>query len=90
MEICGTANLDCVIKAEKTLQLVDLTRKLIKPKTKANSSGIYFEDDDLPDCNCLSMCTDLSYQVDISQSDWRFENDRKAFTRDGVINNTDE
>lgn len=79
MKICGIGNLQCVLAAEKRLQLGSLRKKLNKenPK-KLNTTRRYFGDY-LDDCNCLPMCSDLSYHTETSQSYWEWEDDFKTY-----------
>lgn len=84
MNICGIGNLRCVIQAEKRLQLGDLKRKLNSHEKKANLSRRYFGDH-LEDCNCMPMCSDLSYHAETSQSYWKWEDDLRTYTKNGSL-----
>ncbi|KAH0815247.1 hypothetical protein GEV33_007544 [Tenebrio molitor] len=63
--ICGTAMVDCMRDAEQDMYLKNLKRKLEKYKNlKRPKSQTH--------CDCLPLCTDLSYDVETSQTDWEW------------------
>ncbi|KAJ8943550.1 hypothetical protein NQ318_023062 [Aromia moschata] len=81
-DICGIGNLSCMEEAEKRLQLGSLHNKLDKLSRRHNRSE---DGEELRDCDCMPMCTDLSYDVDISQSDWYWLDYERAFSKDGEL-----
>ncbi|CAG9812681.1 unnamed protein product [Phaedon cochleariae] len=65
-EICGPGNTPCMSAAEEDYQLYDLRKKIGVGGNETTRI------EHLDDCDCMPMCSDLSYNVDISQSDWKF------------------
>ncbi|RZC41681.1 ASC domain containing protein [Asbolus verrucosus] len=59
-EICGTGSISCMKEAEKMMQMIDLSLKI---------ENMPFLDLEL-NCDCLPICSDLSYDVETSQTDW--------------------
>lgn len=61
-------------RAEDLLQMGNLHKKIKISKNHTinndtNEEKFYH---DLPDCDCMPICTDLSYDVEISQNDWNW------------------
>nr|XP_015838365.1 PREDICTED: pickpocket protein 28-like [Tribolium castaneum] len=62
-KICGTGNIDCLLYTEAVMQLKHLRSQLNETKHgKISGSGL--------DCKCLPICDDITYEVDVSQSNW--------------------
>ncbi|XP_068913463.1 pickpocket protein 28-like [Tenebrio molitor] len=59
-QICGTNNIECMEIAEKAMYLVNLGSKL-------EDSELF-----LDHCGCLPVCADLTYKVELSQSNWEW------------------
>ncbi|CAG9812680.1 unnamed protein product, partial [Phaedon cochleariae] len=81
-KICGIGNLDCMNIAEEKFELGDLRNKMTKTSHKLfkrrNVTMAYKKP---PVCNCMPLCSDLSYNVDTSQSNWDWMQVVKAETR---------
>ncbi|XP_066259647.1 pickpocket protein 28-like [Euwallacea similis] len=83
--ICGASKENCMDEAEKALQIGGLIKSMneIKRKKKSKPSNIKetmemeAKAEDIfkmPNCNCLPLCSDLSYSVEISQAKWDWQN----------------
>ncbi|KAJ3646063.1 hypothetical protein Zmor_023709 [Zophobas morio] len=59
-KICGKESSTCVKVAETILQLGEEYSKFYQPKS----------DNEFETCDCLPICTDLSYDVQTSQTNW--------------------
>ncbi|XP_063915478.1 pickpocket protein 28-like [Zophobas morio] len=68
--ICGPEKLKCTQKAERDMQTKNLKKKIEENKSKKKKKS-------LAHCDCLPVCTDLTYDVDTSQTDWDW---LKAYT----------
>ncbi|XP_050514398.1 pickpocket protein 28-like [Diabrotica virgifera virgifera] len=64
-KICGLAKHACMKKAESILQLLNLRQLRNLDEAKAKEL-----DQIKMDCNCLPMCSDLSYNTESSQCEW--------------------
>ncbi|XP_066137625.1 pickpocket protein 28-like [Euwallacea fornicatus] len=83
--ICGASKENCMDEAEQALQIGDLIKSMneVKKKKKLKTSNIndtiHIEADKteevfkMPNCNCLPLCSDLSYSVEISQAKWDWQ-----------------
>nr|CAI5852112.1 unnamed protein product [Callosobruchus analis] len=67
-------------EAADTLQIRDLHREIDKPRINKTKGGD-FEDGYFPDCDCMPICTDLTYHAEITQSDWHWQNLIRASAR---------
>ncbi|XP_074027635.1 pickpocket protein 28-like [Leptinotarsa decemlineata] len=70
-QICGTGKLECMAFAEENYELGDLQKKIMTPKKRRFFERIFgrsFQDRSLSDCDCMPLCSDLSYNVHISQN----------------------
>ncbi|RZC33873.1 ASC domain containing protein [Asbolus verrucosus] len=65
-KICGTAKTQCMKKAEEKMEGTHLMLELEQWK-------IRFNDNFKVDCDCLPICSDLSYEVETSQSDLQWK-----------------
>ncbi|KAJ3647269.1 hypothetical protein Zmor_024794 [Zophobas morio] len=65
--ICGTGKITCMRNAENFMQIKDLHRKLSKKDFKRAD-----------DCDCLPICTDVTYDVETSQTDWDWKKSYSA------------
>ncbi|XP_015838363.2 pickpocket protein 28-like [Tribolium castaneum] len=70
-KICGTASNDCLTFAEAVLQVTH-------HRSQLNQTQHGESDDSDVDCNCLPICDDLTYEVDISQSNWDWKKQKDA------------
>lgn len=62
--------LPCMKRAEDLLQIANLHMKIdIEKRPNTGEEKFYH---DLPDCDCMPICTDLSYDVETSQNDWNW------------------
>ncbi|CAG9767075.1 unnamed protein product [Ceutorhynchus assimilis] len=82
--ICGASRKPCMILVEKFLQVTDLVRsidELVKSKSKSKSANKTESieeqnrnkrqaNDKAPHCDCMPICSDLSYAVETSQVKW--------------------
>ncbi|XP_076265224.1 pickpocket protein 28-like [Rhynchophorus ferrugineus] len=80
-KICGAAKKNCMMLAEKWLQTKGLVKKLNELRTKPKNNT---DDDDLsvPFCDCMPICTDLTYDVETSQAGWKWQGKWKALHPD--------
>ncbi|XP_044262774.1 pickpocket protein 28-like [Tribolium madens] len=62
-KMCGTGKITCMREAERFLQAKDLYLKLSDNKSLKKNSQ----------CDCLPICTDTTYEVETSQSDWNWK-----------------
>ncbi|KAJ8935302.1 hypothetical protein NQ318_015336 [Aromia moschata] len=64
--ICGNGNWNCMKNAERKLKLIQLKNHLSYTDEE--------EDDiDLADyCDCMPLCTELSYSIEQSQTEWKW------------------
>ncbi|XP_023310707.1 pickpocket protein 28-like [Anoplophora glabripennis] len=74
-KICGIGKLECMKQAEDLLQMGTLQNKIEVPKNKSTNSN----------CNCMPICSDLSYDVEISQNDWRWIHLYRALNINGTF-----
>ncbi|CAH1984991.1 unnamed protein product [Acanthoscelides obtectus] len=77
--LCGIGAAECMKEAAETLQIRDLHREIDKPRVNKTKGGD-FEDGYFPDCDCMPICTDLTYHAEITQSDWPWQEFIKART----------
>ncbi|RZC40060.1 ASC domain containing protein [Asbolus verrucosus] len=59
-KICGTGKISCMREAERYMQVDDLYKKLTTSQAKQSTRN----------CDCLPICTDVTYDIETSQSDW--------------------
>ncbi|XP_044256790.1 uncharacterized protein LOC123006401 [Tribolium madens] len=72
-EICGIGSL------ESLMHMVDLSIKIEKPSDKGVKNF---------DCDCLPICSDLTYEVETSQTNWEWDKWLKAHRNLPRINNS--
>ncbi|XP_057659149.1 pickpocket protein 28-like [Diorhabda carinulata] len=88
--ICGTGSLECMKNAKTEYVLEDLRYKMKMNATKRHISE-NIRGTSLTDCNCMPLCSDLSYNVETSQSYWDW---KKTFEADiknqSIVNPADE
>ncbi|RZC37445.1 ASC and/or SET domain containing protein, partial [Asbolus verrucosus] len=64
-KICGSGKTDCMKMVNMLTPSMDLIKHL---------NGNFYEVQSLNnmtmDCNCLPLCSDLNYEVEVTQSDW--------------------
>ncbi|RZB38942.1 ASC domain containing protein [Asbolus verrucosus] len=65
--ICGNAKHECMKEAERTLQIKGIYSKF---EDISLDSATAMED---VDCDCIPLCTDLSYNSETSQTVWNWE-----------------
>ncbi|XP_030745254.1 uncharacterized protein LOC115874287 [Sitophilus oryzae] len=71
--ICGAGKKRCMLYAEKYLQTKGLINKL-KPMNDSSQNKTEDNDDiQVPSCDCMPICTDLSYDVETSQANWQWQ-----------------
>lgn len=81
--VCNSSKLDCIIEAEMNYTTRDLERKLIEKQLKRDiKHKIATKNDErfklikkMDLCSCLPSCTSIKYDVEISQTDFDFEDD---------------
>ncbi|XP_044258537.1 pickpocket protein 28-like [Tribolium madens] len=78
-EICGIGSLECMSMAESLMHMVDLSIKIEKPSDKGVKNF---------DCDCLPICSDLTYEVETSQTNWEWDKWLKAHRNLPRINNS--
>ncbi|CAG9863466.1 unnamed protein product [Phyllotreta striolata] len=74
--ICGLGSFDCAQFAEQSFQSRSLRNDLGETLESLDNKdwpheGEFFAGD-LPDCECLPLCSDLTYNVETSQSKWNW------------------
>nr|XP_015833861.1 PREDICTED: pickpocket protein 28 isoform X1 [Tribolium castaneum] len=62
--VCGTSKFECLKEAERTLQTEGLYDKFQEGGVQGGT-----------DCDCMPLCTDLSYNTQISQTSWEKRNE---------------
>ncbi|KAG5672978.1 hypothetical protein PVAND_003063 [Polypedilum vanderplanki] len=85
--VCNSAQLECVYQTELNYTTRDLQRKLLEKQLKkdikqgkTNKNDERFEElEKLGSCNCLASCTNIKYDVEISQTDYDY------FTEDDFL-----
>ncbi|CAH1098522.1 unnamed protein product [Psylliodes chrysocephalus] len=93
--ICGLGNYECMNYAETQFQLFSLrhlntsqNNSYITQKTWPNERKFF--PGDLPICDCLPMCSDLTYLVETSQSKWDWFNaESKHYKNNSIPINRD-
>ncbi|XP_055911783.1 pickpocket protein 28 [Eupeodes corollae] len=76
MPVCGAASLFCVNKAEDSLLLKEFKQGL---KTSAeNFRGA-------TECNCLPACTSIAYEAEISQADYDYASQFRAYKEESYL-----
>ena len=71
-KICGTGKYECMKLAESILYTEEVYEKFLdRPKKLMRETTV--------DCNCMPLCTDLSYNTETSQTSWTWKED--AFSR---------
>ncbi|XP_060523205.1 uncharacterized protein LOC132700102 [Cylas formicarius] len=63
-QICGVNRKRCMRAVENILQVISLHKKINEKTKKYNRTESYFN------CNCIPTCTDLTYNMEVSQSGW--------------------
>lgn len=71
MKICNQSQIQCYVDAEKDLMLNDL-KQCLKAGPGANRLG-------QTDCNCLSSCTSINYEAELSQAEFDYDKFFKSF-----------
>ncbi|CRL06218.1 CLUMA_CG019144, isoform A [Clunio marinus] len=82
-QICDYSMLECAYEAERNLTTRDLERKLLQKQLKrALKHGEITKKDEgfkrlkkMESCNCLTTCTSLKYEPEISQTDFIISDD---------------
>lgn len=75
-------------QAEDLLQMGTLYSKIDTLENKSSNSSDTSEQKSyrqLLNCDCLPICTDLTYDVEISQNDWGWINFFGALTHNGTF-----
>lgn len=71
MKVCNQSQIQCYVAAEKALMLTDL-KQCLRKAPGVNKHG-------QTDCNCLSSCTSINYEAELSQSEFDYVNFFKSF-----------
>uniref|UniRef100_A0A6P7FZG4 Pickpocket protein 28-like n=1 Tax=Diabrotica virgifera virgifera TaxID=50390 RepID=A0A6P7FZG4_DIAVI len=84
--ICGIESLNCMRNAELRYELGELRSKMSKTSTNSNSTRRQrYRKTIKLNCDCMPMCSDLTYNVETSQSYWEWAETLKAETKNGTI-----
>ncbi|XP_068913457.1 pickpocket protein 28-like [Tenebrio molitor] len=69
-QICGNGKFECMKRAESTLQTEGLYGRFQDGPVKSVQRDI--------DCDCMPLCTDLSYHTETSQTSWNWKEGLKS------------
>jgi amiloride-sensitive sodium channel len=69
-QICGNGKFECMKRAESTLQTEGLYGRFQDGPVKSVQGDI--------DCDCMPLCTDLSYHTETSQTSWNWKEGLKS------------
>ncbi|KAJ8916815.1 hypothetical protein NQ315_005822 [Exocentrus adspersus] len=86
--ICGNGKSRCMKKAEQLLQMGDLRKKIELSENKSTNGNNTKNKEfyrDLLDCDCMPLCNDLSYDVEISQNDWDWLDALRSLSPNGTL-----
>ncbi|CAH0564375.1 unnamed protein product [Brassicogethes aeneus] len=85
--LCGSASRECMRRAERKLQMGTLYNDIIfskqKNRTRKTKINGYKK---LKFCDCMPICTDFTYDVETSQTDWQYIKNLKVLYDEEQLN----
>lgn len=72
MPICGSMSIQCYNEAEDLLLIDEFKQGLSSSSTAGSGRGE-------TNCNCLPACTSISYEAELSQADFNWQELFKAY-----------